>query len=167
MGKSAHRELGRASAKPASSSSPVRFNVAFTTKQQITHCSPTHRAPAARHGQDQALVYPDIPRRDSLRTRAWQDQHYRLQERQLPKSCSRLRCPLPKPPDQSLRYPTDKQGWRLHEAADTSHVPGRGRALDEHQVAGILPLVIMALLTYNSLIKSHLSAYLAGSIEKP
>jgi len=48
-----------------------------------------------------------------------------------------------------------------------SSVFSRGRALDEHQVLGILPFVIIALLTYNNLIKSNLSAYLAGSIEKP
>jgi len=50
---------------------------------------------------------------------------------------------------------------------NVSNVLGKGRALDEHQVPGTLPFVIITLLTYNSLIKSHLSAYLAGSIEKP
>lgn len=48
-----------------------------------------------------------------------------------------------------------------------SNVLGKGSALDEHQVLGTLPFVIITLLTYNNLIKSHLSAYLAGSIEKP
>lgn len=41
------------------------------------------------------------------------------------------------------------------------------RAPDEHQVLGMLPFVIITLLTYDNLIKSNLSAYLAGSIEKP
>lgn len=48
-----------------------------------------------------------------------------------------------------------------------SSVLGKGSALDEHQVLGTLPFVIITLLTYNNLIKSHLSAYLAGSVEKP
>lgn len=43
----------------------------------------------------------------------------------------------------------------------------RGRTPDERQVLGMLPFVIITLLTYNNLIKSNLSAYLAGSIEKP
>lgn len=43
----------------------------------------------------------------------------------------------------------------------------RGRAPDERQVLGMLPFVIITLLTYDNLIKSNPSAYLAGSIEKP